>query len=172
MLKLRPYKPFDAETILSWLDSEYTMRIWSGPRHPHFPPPLKELQDLYEGYSTQAVNFPMVAYDEGGAVGVVTLRFLAPDEKEVRLCNILVDPAQRGSGIGRELLAMAVDYSFHCLKAEKVTLGVLDENERAIRCYRAAGFRPLPEDRWRSFTFLGRDWRCMEMEYDPSEQTL
>ena len=109
MLKLRPYKPFDAETILSWLDSERTMRIWSGPRHPHFPPSLEEMQSLYDGYGSQAVNFPMVDYDERGAVGVVTLRFLAPDEKEVRLCNILVDPARRGSGIGRELLAMAVE---------------------------------------------------------------
>ena len=167
MLKLRPYKPFDAETILSWLDSERTMRIWSGPRHPHFPPSLEEMQSLYDGYGSQAVNFPMVAYDERCAVGVVTLRFLAPDEKEVRLCNVLVDPARRGSGIGRALLAMAVDYSLRCLKAEKVTLGVLDENEQAIRCYRAAGFHSLPEDRWRTFTFLGRDWLCVEMEYDP-----
>jgi hypothetical protein len=63
MLKLRPYKPFDAETILSWLDSERTMRIWSGPRHPHFPPSLEEMQSLYDGYGSQAVNSPMVAYD-------------------------------------------------------------------------------------------------------------
>ena len=167
MMYLRPYRDPDITNIHSWIDSERTLRIWSGPRHPHFPPPLKELQDLYEGYNTQAVNFPMVAYDEGGAVGVVTLRFLAPDEKEVRLCNILVDPARRGSGIGRKLLTMAVDYAFGCLGAETVSLGVLDENEGAIRCYRAAGFRPLPEDRWRTFTFLGRDWRCIEMEYDP-----
>lgn len=172
MLKLRPYKPFDAETILSWLDSEYTMRIWSGPRHPHFPPPLEELQALYEGYNAQAVNFPMVAYDEAGAAGVVTLRFWTPEEKEVRLCNVLVDPARRGSGIGRELLGMAVDFAFTCLKAEKVSLGVLDENERAIRCYLAAGFRPLPEEKWRTFTFLDRDWRCMEMIYAPESQTL
>ena len=172
MLKLRPYKPFDAETILSWLDSERTMRIWSGPRHPHFPPSLQEIQALYDGYGTQAVNFPMVAYDEGGAVGVVTLRFLAPDEKEVRLCNVLVAPVRRGCGVGRELLDMAVNYAFTCLKAEKVTLGVLDENEQAIRCYRSAGFRSLPEETWRTFTFLGRDWRCMEMEYDRAVKPL
>ena len=172
MLKLRPYKSFDAEVILSWLDSERTMRIWSGPRHPHFPPSLQEIQSLYDGYGAQAVNFPMVAYDETGAAGVVTLRFWTPEEKEVRLCNVLVDPSKRGCGIGQELLGMAVNYAFTCLKAEKVTLGVLDENEQAIRCYRSAGFRILPEETWRTFTFLGRDWRCIEMEYDRAAKPL
>lgn len=39
------------------------------------------------------------------------------------------------------MLKAALRYAFDILKAEKVTLGVFENNEPAYYCYKAAGFR-------------------------------
>ena len=43
--------------------------------------------------------------------------------------------------IGRQALALALEFAFDTLSLDKVTLEVLAENERAIRAYRSVGFR-------------------------------
>ena len=161
MLYLRPYRSPDAAIIHSWIDSERTLRIWSGPRHPVFPFPVEELAAVYAGYREDRINFPMVAWDEQGLAGAVTLRYIAP--RTIRLVNVITDHTRRGQGVGREFVRLALKMCFELMDAETVSLGVLAENERAIRCYRAAGFTPLPEEGWITHTFCGRDWLCMEM---------
>jgi len=37
MLKLRPYKPCDAETIVSWCKDEESFRRWTSDRYDSFP---------------------------------------------------------------------------------------------------------------------------------------
>lgn len=37
MLKLRPYKCSDAETIISWCKDESSFRRWTSDRYDHFP---------------------------------------------------------------------------------------------------------------------------------------
>ena len=161
MMYLRPYRDPDLSTIHSWIDSEQTLRIWSGPRHPVFPFPAEELAAVYEGYRKDLVNFPMVGWDEQGLAGAVTLRYTAP--RTLRLVNVITDHTRRGQGIGREFVGAALKMCFELMDAETVSLGVLAENERAVRCYLAAGFTPLPEETWITHTFCGRNWLCMEM---------
>ena len=161
MMYLRPYRDPDITKIHSWIDSERTLRIWSGPRHPVFPFPPEELAAVYEGYRKERVNFPMVAWDDQGLAGAATLRYIAP--RRIRLCNVITDHTRRGQGIGRALVGLVLKMCFELMDAERVSLGVLAENERAVRCYRAAGFTPLPEEDWVTHTFCGRDWLCMEM---------
>lgn len=161
MLYLRPYRKGEAVEIHRWIESEYTLRIWSGPRHSAYPFPAEELAAVYDGYAEDAINTPMVLEDEHGLCGAVTLRTVA--EGEVRLCNIIVDHRRRGQGLGRELLRLALEHCFTCMNAQRVSLGVLEENERALRCYLAAGMTLLPRELWRTHTFLGRDWLCAEM---------
>lgn len=161
MMYLRPYRDPDITKIHSWIDSERTLRIWSGPRHPVFPFPPEELAAVYESYRKERVNFPMVAWEDQGLAGAATLRYIAP--RRIRLCNVITDHTRRGQGIGRALVGLVLKMCFELMDAEKVSLGVLAENERAVRCYRAAGFTPLPEEDWVTHTFCGRDWLCMEM---------
>jgi RimJ/RimL family protein N-acetyltransferase len=103
----------------------------------------------------------MVGWDEQGLAGAVTLRYTAP--RTIRLVNVITDHTRRGQGIGREFVRLALKMCFELMDAETVSLGVLAENERAVRCYRAAGFAPLPKEDWVTHTFFGRDWLCMEM---------
>lgn len=48
-----------------------------------------------------------------------------------------------GRGYGREALSLLVDYSYQKLNLHHLMLRVYSFNERAIRCYRAVGFRPV-----------------------------
>lgn len=45
-------------------------------------------------------------------------------------------------GYGREALSLLVDYAFQKLNLNSLMLRVYSFNERAIRSYRAVGFRP------------------------------
>jgi ribosomal protein S18 acetylase RimI-like enzyme len=58
----------------------------------------------------------------------------------VNLHDVAIVPTHRGRGIGRALL-VAVEAKARELGCCKLTLEVLDRNERALRTYTAAGFR-------------------------------
>jgi [ribosomal protein S5]-alanine N-acetyltransferase len=47
----------------------------------------------------------------------------------------------RGNGFGKEALLLALGYCWNCLNLNRVQLIVFKHNERAIRAYRAAGFK-------------------------------
>jgi ribosomal protein S18 acetylase RimI-like enzyme len=53
---------------------------------------------------------------------------------------ILVSNAQRGAGLGRALMEMAIDWA-RAVGLAKLSLRVFPDNERAIALYRSLGFR-------------------------------
>jgi RimJ/RimL family protein N-acetyltransferase len=54
---------------------------------------------------------------------------------------IIGDKAYWGRGYGREAVALLLDYAFRLRNFRRVWLWVHSDNERAIRAYRACGFR-------------------------------
>lgn len=164
MLGLRPYKSCDAETVVSWIDSQKALRQWSADRFAEYQYPLTPAQ--YDGYYRRfdAVPniFPMTAFDQRGTpAGHLLLRWPEEDRRSVRLGFIILDPACRGRGMGRELVNLAAGYAFGFLRAERLTLGVFDNNPAARRCYEAAGFRAVGE---KPCLIDGELWPCTEME--------
>lgn len=160
MLKLRPYKPCDAETIVSWCKDEESFRRWTSDRYDSFPITAADMNKKYidnNGDCLDLDNFyPMTAFDESGIVGSLILRFNNEKRTVVRLGFIIVDDAKRGKGYGKKMVRLATKYAFEFLGAEKVTLGVFDNNPSAYHCYKAAGFKetgenfniPLFEEMW------------------------
>ncbi len=63
------------------------------------------------------------------------------------------DAAYRGRGLGREAMALAVDYAFREMDLHRVGLTAFANNEPAVRLYRKLGF--VEEGSWRQF--LRRD---------------
>jgi ribosomal protein S18 acetylase RimI-like enzyme len=57
----------------------------------------------------------------------------------INVHDLAVLPGQRGSGVGRQLLA-AVEEKARTMGCCKVTLEVLENNHRALKVYQAAGF--------------------------------
>ncbi len=167
-LKLRPYKPKDAEAIVSWIKDERALRKWSSDRYGVYPITAEDINYKYlecNGDCEEADNFyPLTAVDENGPVGHLILRYANAEKTTIRLGFIIVDDSKRGMGYGKRMIQMAVRYAFDMLNAKKITLGVFDNNPSAYYCYKAAGFQEIPLEKVIVLDILGEKWGIIEME--------
>lgn len=62
------------------------------------------------------------------------------------------------------MLQLAAKYAFEFLGAEKITLGVFENNPNAKYCYQSLGFQEILADNTKYYHILGQDWKCIEME--------
>ena len=165
-LSLRPYKPQDAESIVSWIKDEEALRKWSSDRFGDFPITSEDINRKYlecNGDCVEPDNFyPMTAFDESGVVGHLILRYTDAEKKVIRFGFVIVDDAQRGKGYGKQMLRLAAKYAFEIFGAEKITLGVFDNNDSAYGCYKAVGFEENGEEMF--CELFGKQWRIIEME--------
>lgn len=170
MLRLRPYKPCDAPIIVSWCKDAESFRRWTADRYPAFPITAEDLNRKYleeNGDCIEADNFyPMTACDADGPVGHLILRYTDARRQIVRFGFVIVDDGKRGRGYGKEMLRLALRYAFELLKAEKVTLGVMEDNAAAYYCYRAVGFREAEQAWARTCVIDGRKYSIVEMEIE------
>lgn len=168
MLKLRPYKACDAETIISWCKDEVSFRKWTSDRYDKYPITADDMNHKYidlNGDCPDADNFyAMTAFDESGVVGSIILRYTDEARSVVRLGFVIVDDSKRGKGYGKRMIAQALKFAFELLGAEKVTIGVFDNNEPAYRCYRSMGFTESPAAEPVTLTILGEEWAIIELE--------
>lgn len=166
MLRLRPYKPKDGETIVRWLKDEITFRKWCSDRYQTFPITGEDINKKYfenNGECADPENFyPFTAFDENGVVGHLIMRFTDKEKKVLRFGYVIVDDSKRGQGIGKEMLRLAIKYAFEILKVSKITLGVFDNNVNAQKCYLALGFKFI--DSFTNVTVLGENWKFQDME--------
>ncbi|MBR6664171.1 MAG: GNAT family N-acetyltransferase [Lachnospiraceae bacterium] len=167
-LKLRPYKQADAETIVSWIKDERALRKWSSDRYGAYPITAADINYKYldcNGDCEEPDNFyPLTLVDESGPVGHLILRYTDEAKSIIRFGFVIVDDSKRGRGYGKKMLQMAIRYAFDMLKAEKITLGVFENNPSAYFCYKAAGFREIPMEKEFIFEILGEQWKCIELE--------
>lgn len=170
MLRLRPYKSTDAAEIAAWITSETEFYKWSAGKIKHFPVLPSEL-DLYynNGEETKDI-WGMTAVDEEGIAGHLFMKFLDEEKTQIRFGLIVLNPSRRGRGYGKEMVSLALKYAFEILKAEKVTLGVFENNPAAYHCYLASGLRDTQEAVL--YHFQGEEWRCLELEANKSVDIL
>ncbi len=165
MLRLRPYKPCDSEEIVKWLKDKDIFYKWSTGRFGDYPLTPERLNEKYidnNGDCEGNDNFyPFTAFDETGAVGSLIMRYPTEDKAVIRFGFIIVDSKKRGNGYGKEMINLALKYAFEILKAEKVTLGVFENNAPAHYCYKSAGFKDIGEE---MYCINGEEWKCIEME--------
>jgi GNAT superfamily N-acetyltransferase len=98
---------------------------------------------LIPGLRRHPTTLIFLAYDGATPVGVAVcfLGFSTFSAKPlVNLHDVCILPAHRARGVGRGLLA-AVEAKARELGCCKLTLEVLDKNDRALRTYFAAGFK-------------------------------
>lgn len=166
-LILRPYKKSDAEKIIAWNKSEYAFRQWCADRYKNYPVTAEEINANYDSMADSEDFCAFTACDECGPVGHLTMRFPGGDKRTVRFGFVIVDPDKRRQSYGTEMLRLAVKYAFSFLKAERITLGVFDNNLSAWCCYTAVGFREIKDPDRRLYHCMGERWACVEMELLP-----
>lgn len=160
MLRLRPYKKQDAETIVSWIGDERMLRLWSGDRYNKYPISAEDMNRFYMECEEQGDFYEMTALDETGIVGHFTLRSV---EENPYLCFVIIDPQKQGIGFGKEMLSLALRYAFDILRVTKVSLNVFENNESAYYCYKALGFQEA-EEKSETCRFMGEIWNRLRME--------
>ncbi len=70
-----------------------------------------------------------------------------------------VDDTRRGKGYGTEMLQIGLQYAFDILGADRVTIGVFENNESAHQCYLKVGFVDKE-------IVCAEPWNIIEMEID------
>ncbi len=139
-MRLRPYiANWDFGSIRNWITDEREHAFWCAGSMDY---PIDE-QSFARFLAEQAERFggaPFVATTDAGVpVGLFTYE-LDPAANEGKLRIVLVDPAERGKGVGKEMLRLALRYAFEISKADAVQLNVFSANVGAMKCYKGAGF--------------------------------
>lgn len=146
MLRLRPYKSCDAKIIESWIQDEDVFLKWGGDHFGDFPISARIIDDKYRldnGDCKEEDNFyPWTAVDEeDNVVGHFIMRYLQGNPKLLRFGWVIVDGTIRGKGYGTKMLVLGLKYAFEILGVDKITIGVLENNEIAHQCYKKVGFK-------------------------------
>lgn len=134
--RLRPFAPEHAALVASWAQDP-TEAEWVAPRT---EPPLtaeKVLDWLRPG--TQPFELAAGADDRPAAYG--ELNVLRERRREYWLGHLVVDPQQRGRGLGALLTRLLIERGLRWHAARRVTLVVFPENAAAIAAYQNAGMR-------------------------------
>lgn len=168
MLRLRPYKSCDSKYIINWLKDENIFRKWGGDRFGSFPISANIIDDKYRlnnGDCVEQDNFyPWTAFDESGIVGHFIMRYIHGDNRILRFGWVIVDNEERGKGYGSQMLRKGLKYAFEILDVEKVTIGVLENNIPAYKCYKAVGFNEIMMQEDEIEEINGEQWRIIELE--------
>jgi ribosomal protein S18 acetylase RimI-like enzyme len=135
-MDLLPFAAAHAVTVAGWPTSSAEVVMWCGRQE--FPVPAQTVTDWQREDDVQA----HVLLDDDGRLVAYGELWCDAEENEVELARIIVAPDARGKGVGRvlvrELLVRAREAGF-----ADVLIRVHPDNERALRCYRGAGFVPV-----------------------------
>lgn len=166
MLRIQSFKPADAAALCSWPQNETEFYYWSAGKLGNYPAQPAAVLRFYGEPANRFCGL-FAAYDANGLCGHFTLRYTDETQAALRLGFIIINPACRGKGYGKEMLRLALPYAKQHFPGLPVTLGVFAANIPAIRCYQAMGFQytgeeetlPLPN---------GQAWVYRIMQYQPS----
>lgn len=169
MLRLRPYKPQDAQYIAKWIIDEKQYYQWSADRMNDYPLTAEKLNAYYDEMGQSDSFWTMTAIDEDGIPrGQMIMRFLDEAKNDLRFGFIIVDTAVRGKGYGKEMLQLAIRYAFEILRVQRVSLGVFANNPGAAYCYASVGLTEKAEKsryQVKVTPSTGEEvWECIELE--------
>lgn len=157
---LSPFDKLQASRVASWARDDQEL-FWLAPKT---PPPLTAAKVV--GWAT-ADGRPLLFYRDEIAepLGYLELNPMPADWGHYWLGHCVIRPDQRGTGVGRHMIGLTLEYAFRTRRAYRVSLVVFPENAPAIRCYRHAGFIDAGEQ-WKYFSTTGQQHRMIQMTID------
>ena len=162
MIRIRPYKTTDAASIQGWISNTKEHALWCA-NLIKYPVSQEQLETMHSKYNAQGEGGMFTALNtEGKPIGFFVVMRADYKTNNAHLGFIIIDPALRGQGYGKELVHMAVRYCFCMLHTASVTLKVYDINEVAHRCYRTVGFIDVTHNN-KSLVFEGENWGTHDM---------
>jgi ribosomal protein S18 acetylase RimI-like enzyme len=133
-LRLYPFPAGSAGAVSGWAMTSEEVIMWCG--HPGAPVPAEQIrawarEDGVEQFGLYR-DERLVAYGE---------LWVDDAEAEVELARLIVDPGERGQGLGQRLATELAGLARS--RYSRVFLRVHPDNIAAQRCYAAAGFKPV-----------------------------
>jgi RimJ/RimL family protein N-acetyltransferase len=146
MIKLELLEKKDLGKVVEWnsnKSADYLLQ-WAGPTY-IYPLTLKQVEDYFSDNAKKANSnvfiYKILLIDTDEFIGTIELREIDNLNKIGRVCRFLIgEENYRGKGIGTQILMEILKIGFKELGFEKITLGVFDFNQSAIRCYENVGF--------------------------------
>ncbi|MFM2485934.1 GNAT family N-acetyltransferase [Celerinatantimonas yamalensis] len=139
--------------LLSWPNDANELQLFAGPNL-HWPLDIHQLvQSEQGGYARMLIEAKQL-------IGYCQLRPCRL--QSVRLCRVIVHPDFRGQGIGRQLIAHAIQFSRDELGVRRIELGVYQHNLAAFNRYCYFGFKTYQQRRVKSLR--GQDWVILDMQ--------
>lgn len=132
-LLLRPLLPDDVARV-GEIAAEPGVAHWWG------TVPESDLRAKASGQD-QATAFAIE--HEGAVVGMIQYHEEPDPDYRHAGVDLFLSGAAQGRGLGREAIALVTTYLFEQHGHHRVTIDPAADNERAIRCYAAAGFRTV-----------------------------
>lgn len=136
-LELRPFRQDDGPAVVSFIRTDEDAAAWAS---------LEEVPEeaLLARWHADPDVHAFTLFGDGVPAGYGEV-WVDRAEDETELARIVIDPARRGRGLGRQLTRLlAAEAARHRL--EETWLRVVPGNTAAISCYRAAGFVRAPAE--------------------------
>jgi ribosomal protein S18 acetylase RimI-like enzyme len=136
-LLLRSFPAELAGLVGGWAQTDEEALMWCGAGAAPVPPEQVRAWAREDGVESFGLyrGQRLVAYGE---------LWVDDEDAEVELARLIVDPGERGQGVGRYLAAGLARLAR--FRHQRVFLRVHPGNIAALRCYAAAGFEPAGPD--------------------------
>lgn len=159
-MRLRPFiLCCDFDEIKNWISDERTHAMWCA-NCIKYPIEKENFEEIMLEAAIKSGDIPYVATTDDGKVVGFFCYSVNLSLNEGMLKFVMVTPEQRGKGLGKAMLQLAVEYAFNITKAESVQLNVFSENTMAKKCYENVGFIIRKTD-VNAFIFKDESWgRC------------
>ena len=138
---LREFRQEDISGIRSWVNDAATVRCMGGMfwRPQTWEESESYLSNILNG-GAGGVNLVIADRETKRYLGQCALTKTDQTARCAELAVVLA-PDSAGRGYGREAVRLLLSFGFRQMNLNRVFLRVYAENERAIRCYAACGFR-------------------------------
>ena len=134
-MRLRPFiLCCDFDEIKNWISDEKTHAMWCANRI-KYPIEKENFEEVMLEAAIKSGDIPYVATTDDGKVVGFFCYSVNLSSNEGMLKFVMVTPEQRGKGLGKAMLQLAIEYAFNITKAESVQLNVFSENKMAQKCY-------------------------------------
>ena len=139
-MRIRPYiESRDYEYIEKWIDDEKTHALWCANLIP-YPVTKENFHAFLEKNAVEWTDSAYVATETNGEIIGFFCYSINVDDNAGFLKFVIVYHNKRGTGYGKEMLKLALQYAFDITGVELVQLNVFDENVVAKHCYEKIGF--------------------------------
>lgn len=142
MIQLLPFTEGDINRVLPWITSQEDLYLWTAWSF-GFPLTREHLLQHVKDCAERGdrIIYKAVLSEDGTVFGYIEHGAIDRRNRALRIGRVLIDPAQRGRGLGAAMMQAAVDLAFEKLEMHRVELGVFENNPRAVACYERVGFK-------------------------------